>query len=44
MIFGVLLSGWYLTKYEPNARRVAALVASTKFIYSFGKIENIIFF
>lgn len=38
MIFGVLLSGFFMMKYHPSARKVAALVASAKYVYAFGLI------
>lgn len=36
MVFGVLLSGYVMTKYRPGARKVSSFVAVTKYIYAFG--------
>ena len=38
MIFGVIVSGYFMTKYHPSARQVAALVASAKYVYAIGLI------
>lgn len=36
MIFGVLVSGYFMMKYHPTARQVAALVATSKYVYAVG--------
>ena len=36
MILGVLVSSYLMTKYRPTARKVAALVFASKYIYAFG--------
>ena len=43
MIFGVLLSGFFMSRYRPSARAVAAYVAASKFIYAFGLLYIMLF-
>ena len=38
MVFGVLLSGYVMTKYRPSARKVTSFVAVTKYVYAFGML------
>jgi len=43
MIFGVLVSGFLMSRYRPSARSVAAFVAASKFIYAFGVLFVVMF-
>lgn len=36
MIFGVILSGYWMKRYRPTSTQVAAIVAASKYIYAFG--------
>lgn len=36
MIFGVLLSGFFMSRYRPTSGRVSFFIAVTKFVYALG--------